>query len=338
MIGSPYGPYNPYFDPSLYMMAQDEKRQLKRTSNALCWLLIASTVFLYAISIAGRVYLNVVGYTAVYTNPDFHGFTPVLYYLLNGVTYSAGLAIPAFLYLSIFRIPPAEVLPFQKNGFLKTGACVLFGVAVCMLANIPASIVSNIENMFGFDTDLSMPLTDDPAVLILFFITIAVAPPIVEELIFRGIVLQRLRKFGDGFAIVGSALLFGLFHGNLVQIVFAFIAGLVMALVDVRTNSLLPSILIHFCNNAISFVLTVVQRLYGDTAGSYLNNAVFGAAVLLGVGSLVYLWAKDRNFFQGGAGNPVFRTSEKIKTLFLNFGGIVLLIYAFLSSVYTLTQ
>lgn len=338
MNGSPYGSYNPYFDPAQYAMAQEEKRQLKQTSNGLCWTLLASMFLIYVVAMVCKLYLSVVGYTPDYTNPDFNGFTPVLYYLLNGATYAAGLAIPAFLYFSIRRMPLREALPFEKVGFIKTAACVMFGVAVCLLGDIPANIVSSIIDSFGLENDLSMPLTNDPSVLILFFITIAVAPPIVEELLFRGMILQSLRRFGDGFAIVASAMLFGLFHGNFVQMVFAFIAGLVMALVDVRTNSLLPSIFIHFCNNSISFAITLVQRFYGDTAAANVNNAVLGGAVILGIGSLVYLLAKDRHFFHGDAVNPMFRFSAKIRALFFNFGGVVMLLYAFVTSFWVLSK
>lgn len=133
-----------------------------------------------------------------------------------------------------------------------------------MLANIPANAVVNIEKAFGFSGNMpELPLTDDPWVLVLYGITIAVIPPIVEELLFRGMVLNSLRKYGDGFAIVASALLFGLYHGNFVQMVFAFLAGLVMALVVVRTGSLWTSILIHFVNNSISFPL----RWFSDMQG-----------------------------------------------------------------------
>lgn len=341
MNGSPYGPYNPYnpyFDPVLYERAQGEKHQLKQTANGLCITLLASMLFVYVVAILGNVYLKGIGYTPDYTNPDFSGYTPVLYYLREGIVYLLGLTMPALLYLAIRHIPLREVLPFQKTGFLKTGAFVFFGVAVCMLANFPANIVANIEKAFGFNPDLSLPLTNDPAVLALYFITLAVAPPIVEELIFRGIILQSFRRFGDGFAVVASAMLFGLFHGNFVQMIFAFIAGLVMALAVVRTNSLLPSILIHFCNNSISFAITATQRLYGDTAVTYVNNAVFGVSIILGIGSLFYLWSKDRHLFQGDAGNPMFRLPAKIKALFFNFGGVCMLIYAFASSLWVLTK
>ena len=74
----------------------------------------------------------------------------------------------------------------------------------------------------------------------------AIVPAVFEEFAFRGVVLNKLRKFGDSYAIIMSAVLFGLMHGNLSQIPFAFILGLVIGFIAVKTNSIIPGILIHF--------------------------------------------------------------------------------------------
>lgn len=334
-----YPPYDPYYNPNMYNMTQGVKRDLRRTSNALCWTLLAALFLMSGLLVLCSFYLKAVGYTGDYSNSGFSGFTPVLYYLSTGVGYVIGLATPVFIYFAAKRIDLGDALPFEKSGFVKTAACVFFGAAVCMLANIPANIVVDIEKAFGFSGNMpNMPLTDDPRVLVLYGITIAVIPPIVEELLFRGMILHSLRKYGDGFAIVGSALLFGLYHGNFVQMVFAFIAGLVMALVVVRTGSLWTSILIHFMNNFISFALELTQRYAGEDVANQANYIVIGALVVLGLISLVYLLSKEKHFFHTEPHNPMFRLSTKLSVLFFNPGGIAVLIFAIFSSINVLTK
>ncbi|MBW7572789.1 CPBP family intramembrane glutamic endopeptidase [Caproiciproducens faecalis] len=339
MNESPDTRYGPYYPVHPFVEAQNRKRELRKTSNAVCWTLLLAMFLMTGFLYICVAYLKAVGYTGDYSNSGFSGFTPVLYYLANGAGYLVGLAAPALVFFAARHISLNDALPFEKAGFLKICACAFFGTAVCMLANIPANAVAEMEKWFGFSGELpEMPLTGDFPVLTLYFLTIAVIPPLVEELFFRGVVLHSLRKYGDGFAVVGSAILFGLYHGNFVQMVFAFLAGLVMALVVVRTNSLWPSIMIHFFNNGISFVVEMSQRFGGDQMENYVNNSIVVVFLVLGAVSLVYLAITDKKFFRGETVNPYFRLSAKLNALFLNPGGVAVLLFAVLSSFRYLTQ
>ena len=339
MNNLPYYQYNPFYDPTQYLMAQGRKRELRWTSNALCWTLLAALFLMSGLTIVCGKYLVALGYTGEYANPNFNGYTPVLYYLSYGLSYVVGLALPVMLYFAIKRIALHEILPFEKAGVLKTVACVFFGSAVCLLANFPANVVVNIQNAFGFSgATPEMPLTDDSWVLVLYGIAIAIIPPIVEELLFRGMIMQSLRKYGNGFAVIASALMFGLYHGNFVQMVFAFIAGLVMGFVVIRTGSLWASILIHFINNGISVFIQMVQRYAGEDTANTVNGIVVVSLLVLGVISLIYLLIKDKHFFSVEKPDPFLKLSSKLGAAFFNPGGIALLIFAAYSSIYTITH
>lgn len=332
-----YPPYNPYYNPGPYRMIREAKHGLRKTANALCWTLLAAMFLISGFVYLSRQYLAAVGFQG--GDRTFQGMTPVLYYLSYAMAYLMGIAVPVLLYFAIRRIPLEEALPFQRAGALKTAACVFFGAAVCMLANIPANVVSNVQKAFGFSGDLpEMPLNDDPRVLVLYVVTIAVIPPIVEELLFRGMILQSLRRYGDGFAVVASAILFGLYHGNFIQMVFAFIAGLAMALVVVRTGSLWTSVLIHLINNGVSVGLQMVQRYAGENVAARVNTLVMGVMLLLGLAAVIWLSVKDKHFFRSDAHDPVLRLSEKLGAVFSNPGGVAVLAVSLISSITVLTQ
>lgn len=340
MNNIPYYPYSQYNTPPGYVEALLEKKELKKTANRLCWTLLAALLLMSAFgSYICPLFLRAVGYTGDYSAEGFNGYTPVLFYLASGMGYVVGMALPVLLYFIFRRIKIWKLLPFEKAGFLKTAACALFGLAVCMLANIPANAVANIQKVFGFPGELpESPLTNDLPVLILYGITVAIIPPVVEELFFRGLVLQSLRKFGDGFAIVASSVLFGLFHGNFVQFVFAFIAGLVMALVVVRTGSLWTSILIHFLNNGISYAVQVTGRFLGEEQANQIYSVIVMVILALGLLSILYLWIKDRRFFRGDRQNMYFRFSSRLSAFFANPGGVAILFFFAVLSIYTLNN
>ena len=110
--------------------------------------------------------------------------------------------------------------------------------------------------------------------------------PILEEIIFRGAILRALEPFGKNFAIVVSALLFGLYHLSLFQGIFAFFIGLVLAYTAMRF-SIKWSMLLHILNNAFAMLITYFYVSDGITLGIYL--VFLGLAVLsvvLGFGRL----------------------------------------------------
>lgn len=83
-------------------------------------------------------------------------------------------------------------------------------------------------------------------------IYICICAPIFEEIFYRRIILGSLRRYGDTFAIVISAILFGIMHGNFSQFFYAFALGLIYGYIVVRSNSIIPAIILHALNNSIS--------------------------------------------------------------------------------------
>ncbi len=85
---------------------------------------------------------------------------------------------------------------------------------------------------------------------ILVFITgMALIPAIFEELLFRKWILNTSKKYGKLFAVVFSALLFGLYHMNVSQGVFAFLIGLLFGVIAICTGGIKYTCILHFLNN-----------------------------------------------------------------------------------------
>lgn len=96
--------------------------------------------------------------------------------------------------------------------------------------------------------------------------------PIAEEFIFRGLAFKGLKKAGLGsaLAIAISALAFGIWHGNPIQIVYASLVGAIFAYIFDRTNSLGLVILIHIVNNSLSSIVGELTSENIQTTYTYL--------------------------------------------------------------------
>ena len=94
-------------------------------------------------------------------------------------------------------------------------------------------------------------------------ITIGVLPAICEEALFRGVIMRGLRQFGDVFAIICSAGIFAIMHGNYEQLILQFTIGLIIATAVMLTDNIFVGMAIHCCYN----VFVLLFALYGELLG-----------------------------------------------------------------------
>lgn len=90
---------------------------------------------------------------------------------------------------------------------------------------------------------------------IMLIIGVVILAPIAEEIAFRGILLSKLRPYGNGVAIFVTSLIFALFHGNLYQMLYAFAIGAFLANIVMRTGKLRYSIILHMIFNFVGSVV-----------------------------------------------------------------------------------
>ncbi len=151
------------------------------------------------------------------------------------------------------------------------------------------------------------------------FLYASVLAPVWEELLFRGYVLRTLRPYGKRFAIWGSAILFGLFHGNLLQTPYALLMGLVLGYVTVE-YSIHWAVLLHLFNNLVlADLLSRLTANWSEMAFGSLNLLLFGGSAMISLGILL----KNRT------GIREYRTGEWIDrrclTCFFTSPGILVL-------------
>ena len=156
------------------------------------------------------------------------------------------------------------------------------GFALCVAASYISGFLTDLIERTGIE--LIEPETSVPGSRIgwvIYFIAIAVVPPVTEEFAVRGVVMQPLRKYGDVFAIVISSFVFGIMHGNLIQTPFAFMAGAAIGYVMCKTNSLWPGIVIHLLNNGFSVGIEFLLKYV--TTPLYQNIIYYGvlAAIII---------------------------------------------------------
>ncbi len=122
------------------------------------------------------------------------------------------------------------------------------------------------------------------------FVLIAVLPALCEELAFRGFILSGLRHLGHKWwAIVLSAIFFGVAHGLLQQSIMASLLGVVLGFLAVQTGSLIPCILFHLTHNGVT-LWSAQFDFSAQTFASYPQLALFVQPLREGQDGFIYAW------------------------------------------------
>jgi hypothetical protein len=121
--------------------------------------------------------------------------------------------------------------------------------------------------------------------------------------LFRGIILDGfLKNYKPTHAILASALLFALLHGNLAQGIGAFMSGILLGWVYWKTKSIMPCIVLHLLNNSVAFIGTqfiAIEDLNKSTqdliGNDIMYTTIYVSAICIAAGSLWILHEKIFN-------------------------------------------
>ena len=205
--------------------------------------------------------------------------------------YSFGIVFKSPLYQKEKKKPISGVVKRRNQMRLKKDGLliVLAGMALALFLNI---VFSHLHILTSSETYKQVAGVQYSVSIVRGLIIYGLIKPVEEELVFRGLIYGRMRLyFPKVFCIPISALIFGCYHGNLVQAVYGFLMGCVMAWLYENYRGLTASVLFHSAANVIVFLFSMVSVL-GKMASGVVASLVSGLAAVIIIG---ILWQKNKN-------------------------------------------
>lgn len=291
---------------------------LRKTANKIGFMLCGTIAAMYLFSYAAQWYLIGLGYQKTQYNEAIS----ILNYLLNGSISIFSMMLPASIFILVYKLRPANIIVSEHVKPMVAITCFLIGTTVCLLANFPSNWFSSMLENFGFQSNpQTIPVVPTVPSYLINFIATAIVPPFVEEFLFRGVILSQFRKYGDAFAVIASALLFGLLHRNFPQIVFAFICGLALGTTLVKTNCIWIPVSIHMFVNGFYVILNIVRFHFNPSIYAIVFYSVILTLIFTALLSVLYLFIKKRDIFIFGRG--VISLGSGIGNSFANPGILI---------------
>ncbi len=261
---------------------RDALRQARRDFNLLGIAFFAMMAIEFLLS-------NGLSYLGKKYFPDFAA-TEWFYWLVgSGTIYLAAMPAAALILRAVPRrhvlpeVGGAKAKPAHLGGF-EIFLAVLMCLTLMQAGNMVGNFVNNLFAMFtgrfsqsGLD---SITMNTTPAVM---FAIVVVIGPLMEELVFRKLIIDRISRYGAMTATVISALIFGLCHGNLQQFFYAFALGMFLGFIYLRTGNIRVTALLHMLVNLIGGFIPsmLLRRMYSSEGFSELMK-MYGDIPLTG--------------------------------------------------------
>ncbi len=256
-------------------MKKSKEYKYPNNSNfSAIWTAIWPVLVYLGASVIAGVIVGIFGIAVLHAK-NYEKFLNSHALIMNIISQIVSLAIFLPVYLKTKKYIPGVKVSLKKD--IKSS--IVYILAIVGLGCLSGLIMTGIEQLIKMP-DGGMNTVNDmlySGSIILSFITIVVLAPILEEIMFRGIIFNILNsKMNTWAAIIISALIFGAIHMNIIQGINAFILGLALAYIYSKTHNLYTCIWIHFINNLLS---VITQKINYATSGSYVPDTVISIII-----------------------------------------------------------
>ncbi len=251
------------------------------------------------------------------------------------------IGFPIFLWL-LPKAPPRELLPEKRRiPGREMLPILLMSLGILYPGNLLGQgldwLIRRLPHVSGGGNPLEA-MTESSGTWAFFLVAVVIAP-ILEELTFRKLLLDRMRSIDKPSALVYTALAFGLFHSNPVQFFYAFGVGLLFGCIYLRTGRVVYTMALHILVNFLGSAAALF--LMGDLELASLDLANLDPAALmdrllpllgLGVYALVLisgsiagivLLIRHRRSLRVGDGGDALRPGERFSLVFCRPGWLL---------------
>ena len=228
-----------------FTMSDNEIASHKKVLSRLCFAFLAYFIIANGLSFAAAYLLNSIAPNLLLDS----NFTLII---SSAIQYAIAFPI---LYFLVRKMPKCAPFP-NKIGVKKFLKYTVISVFVMYVGTYISSLLMvYLESLMGNAPTNSIDDILNNTNIILSTVLVGIVGPIVEELMFRKLFVDRLTPYGELTAIFFPALIFGLFHTNLYQFFYAFFLGAIFSYVYLRTGKIIYTIILHLFINVFFGIL-----------------------------------------------------------------------------------
>ncbi len=182
------------------------------------------------------------------------------------------IALPPIVYLKWKNINIRKALRIRKLSLRDGVYVVLITLLIYPIAVLLNTLVMLFLSLFGSLNIPQVPTPTDPRQYILYLFIIAISAGICEEIFFRGFLLRSFEGVSYKFAILFTAILFGIFHFNIYNLGATVLFGVVFGYLVLVTDSIWAGIIGHIFNNAFAVSLGFAVNRINEIGQEWIED------------------------------------------------------------------
>lgn len=312
--GQQGGTFPPPPQPPQYYIPEDfvtyeEKRKIRHNYNVIGLTLLILYIAIFAVCNGSYLLYYMLG-------NEGGGYDEMGYPIYSFWEVFIAGCFPAIMAMIVFvgyclcaKYNPRELFSTQNVSAGETLRYVMIVLFFQQVSFICTIFISNVLYNMGLEVQgLNYSIEHTPQTYAIDIFASIILAPIGEELIYRGVVLRCSAKVSQRFAIFFSAFIFGIMHGNPYQLVLGFLIGIPLAMITIKSGSIIPAIICHMTNNFVASISTVVSYYNEDTG--YVVSLLF-LPIFFIIGIIVLL----SSIMKGKMKLPEYSAKHRKRTL-----------------------
>ena len=276
----------------------EERINLKKHYSIGGWAVLFQFLLTYGITYLLTV---LIVYALTVKNPDVSSDAAFEFMKNSSILASLRLLIYpifntalAFVGMKKARIRPVSLIRTKDFGFGTILQYCLGGLLLWVTATYAAMFTTNVFSKYGIDITTVSDYTQTKtglgmAALILYTVF---AAPVTEELFYRGLLLKVFSKASQRFAVIFTAILFGLFQGHIGGFITSMCIGIFLGHITLKHGSVIPAISVRIFLGAVTLLMESMKNTMSEMY--LILQITMVAAGVLGAIMLLIFWTGDR--------------------------------------------
>lgn len=241
------------------------------------------------------------------------------------------ILLPVVLFVLIGRYSFKEVFRLRPIGLKQVLLIAVMSVPAYFMANALNNIVVYFLQYAGKIPNTPIPAAKSFSELLIQIVVICMSPAICEEALHRGVLLSGYEEKGSYRAVFITAVIFGIFHFDILNLVGPIFLGIIIGYYVIRSNSIIAGFIAHFMNN---FIASLLQFIYGReseyTPFISIKGSDLVSILIIGVISLIIFVFLFKEFIKVTDNSNIQRSTNKLRhdivSVILHWPALVVLI------------
>lgn len=280
-------------DSEGFINIRPEEKEKEVLSKLLYIIGMVLLIYLFIEHVVSKIFIEILDIAGVNIHNSFINYSvyggqkEVMYFMIAKVILQ--YCIPAVIIHKIIKMPVKAALPCKLQSGMELFFCISLSLNISVLASIPRAYSENTKEYFNFLNGYSKELfLMNQRELIIYIIFNIIVLPVISEFLFRGVMFQSLRQFGDWFAVILSSVFSAFMTHDVELIPAAFAVSVIASISILRSGTVFTAVSVHIINKIYLFSLTIIELSFPDMSFKRSTFMTICFLISLAVASVIW--------------------------------------------------